>query len=199
MPGAIEPRPRGIAHRLTLLVLALTLGGCATLARESCEQFDAARKSTNYATEYNRDTAHALKPLRAGVAMAVDYRLQLDRARVAPCSHVTIRKELTLLRRDEAGAVLEETREFFAEDGTRIAVKQENLTNQLRHSGRYTAAVPLPIPKNAPAGAYHLVSTLTLKPKTGAAQVLAKTGVSFDVIADSPQRPQSAQRKQGTK
>jgi hypothetical protein len=186
MPGATEPHLRGNALRLTLLAAALALGGCVTLPRESCEQFESARKSTNYATEYNRDARQALKPLRAGTAMAVDYRLQLDRARVAPCSHVMIRKELTLLRRDEAGAVLEETREFFAEDGTRIAVKQENLTGQLRESGRYTASVPLPIPKKAPSGAYYLVSTLTLKPKTGAAQVLAKTAASFEVVADSP-------------
>jgi hypothetical protein len=65
-------------------------------------------------------------------------------------------------------------------------LKHENLTSQLRQSGRYRASVPLPIPKTAPAGAYYLVSTLTLKTKDAADQVIAKTMVSFEVIASAP-------------
>lgn len=167
-----------------LAALALVLGGCASLAPQSCEQFDAARKTVDYATGYRHEEKQMIAPLRKGpVAMALAYELKLDSTRVRPCSHVIIHKSLTLARRDDAAAVLEETREFFAEDGTRIAVKQENLTNQLRRSGRYTASVPLPIPKRAPAGAYHLVSTLTLKRKGSADQVLAKTAASFEVTA----------------
>ncbi|HYM46851.1 MAG TPA: hypothetical protein VES91_00130 [Burkholderiaceae bacterium] len=170
---------------LTLASLAMLLGGCATLVpTESCEQFEARRKQVNYATEYRRDEKQTVTPMRKGsAAMAMQYRLRLDPERVHSCSHVTIHKELVLSRRDDAGVTLEETREFFAEDGTRIAIKNENVSSQVRQSGRYTAAVLLPIPKNAPAGAYHLVSTLILKMKgTAENQVLAKTTVSFEVV-----------------
>jgi hypothetical protein len=168
---------------LLLAALALLLGGCAVVPRpQSCEQFDDARKQTDYTTGYRRDDKEAVKPLLKGAAaMVLQYRLRLDPERTSPCSHVTIHKELLLARRTDAAVVLEETREFFAEDGARIAVKQENLSNQLRQSGRYRASVPLPIPKGAPAGAYHLVSTLTLKNKNETV-VLAKTAVSFNVV-----------------
>jgi hypothetical protein len=180
-------RAFSVPEVLLLVALALLIGGCATVPRQTCEQFDAARKTTNYTTEYQRDDKEVVKPLQRGpTAMALQYRLRLEADRVAPCSHVTIQKELTLSRREVAGAVLEETREFFSEDGTRIALKQENLTAQLRQSGRYRASVPLPIPKNAPAGAYYLVSTLTLKTRGAADQVIAKTMVSFEVIAPAP-------------
>jgi hypothetical protein len=164
---------------------AVLFSGCATLVpTETCEQFEARRKQVNYATEYRRDEKQTVTPMRKGfAAMAMQYRLRLEPERVRSCSHVTIHKELVLSRRDDAGVTLEETREFFAEDGTRIAIKNENLSNQLRHSGRYTASVLLPIPKNAPAGAYHLVSTLILKMKGSAEnQVLAKTTISFEVV-----------------
>lgn len=168
-----------------LIALALLLGGCASLAPQSCEQFENARKKADYATEYRRNEKEKVAPLRKGpAAMATQYQLRLDAERVRPCSHVTIHKTLALARRDDAGVMLEETREFFAEDGSRIAVKQENLTTQLRQGGHYSASVQLPIPKNAPAGAYHLISTLTLKVK-GETHVLAKTGASFEVISGS--------------
>jgi len=166
-----------------LIAAALLLGGCASLVPQSCEQFESARKKADYATEYRRNEKEKVAPLRKGpVAMATQYQLRLDTERVRPCSYVTIHKTLALARRDDAGAVLEETREFFAEDGSRIAVKQENLTSQLKQGGHYNASVQLPIPKNAPAGAYHLISTLTLKIR-GESHVLAKTGASFEVIA----------------
>ncbi len=180
------------SYRYALIAAVTTLlNGCATFFPESCEQFEERRKKTNYATEYHRDSKKEiadLKPLGKGeMAVVLNYQMRLDTERARPCSHVSIQKELTLVRRSNSGIIIEETREFFAEDGTRIAVKNEVLTTQLNQTGRYTASVPLPIPKSAPAGKYRLTSTLTLKTKGATkATTLAKTAVNFEVASQNP-------------
>ncbi len=175
-------------YRPALFVgVTILLTGCATLFPESCEQFEERRKQSNYATEYrldggNNQTADVKSLGKGEMAAARTYQLRLDTERARPCSHVKIQKELVLIRRDNPSVILEETREFFAENGARIAVKSEVLTDQLRQSGRYTASVPLPIPKTAPAGKYRLTSTLTLKMKGSTKVVtLAKAAASFQV------------------
>jgi hypothetical protein len=175
--------PSVLLFRLSTFTAIAILGGCAVFRPPTtCDQFDATRKKTNYATEYRRDGGANVKPLNKGQAIAVEYDVQVNTSRTRPCSHVTIRKELTLARRADVAFTIEEAWEFYAEDGTRITVKQENLTAQLRQSGRYTASVPLPVPRNAPPGKYYLVSTLTARSKTGS-ETLAKTSTSFDVEA----------------
>jgi len=172
---------------LRIVLLAALLGGCAAIRQQqaqNCDQFDAKRKQTNYATEYRFGSNAGVKPLSRGQAIAVEYELSVDTQRARPCTHVTIKKELTLARRADIAFTIEESWEFYTEDGTRITVKQENLTNQLKQSGRYTASVPLPIPRGAPPGKYYLVSTLIAKSKAGA-ETLAKTSTSFDVITQS--------------
>ncbi|HKQ29736.1 MAG TPA: hypothetical protein VJS66_00480, partial [Burkholderiales bacterium] len=148
-----------------VLTVALSLGGCTAIRPQTCEQFDAKRKQTNYATEYRPNGNAGIKPLSKGQAIAVDYELRVDTSHARPCTHVTISKELTLARRADIAFTIEEAWEFYTEDGTRITSKQENLTQQLRWSGRYTASVPLPIPRGAPPGKYYLVSTLIARSK----------------------------------
>jgi hypothetical protein len=162
-------------------ILIVLIAGCASFRPQTCEQFDAKRKQTNYATEYRRDAGANVKPLYKGAALAVEYDLSVDTDRAYPCSHVMIRKELTLTRRQDAGGAIDEIWEFYAEDGTRITIKNENLNSQLRQSGRYVASVPLPIPRGAPPGRYYVISTLTLRTR-GDTHVLAKTSASFDVV-----------------
>jgi hypothetical protein len=171
--------------------IAVFLSGCTTISdmfADSCEQFEQRRKQTNYATDYQLESAKLpanVKPLaKNDMAAARSYQLSLNTERPRPCSYVKINKELVLVRRDNPGVIFEETREFFAADGTRIAVKTETLTEQLRQSGRYAASVPLPIPKNTPSGKYRLVSTLTLKFRGAAKPVaLATAAASFEVMA----------------
>ncbi len=175
--------------RYTLLLsLAIAAGGCAMLSPETCEQFDARRKQINYATEYrieNKGVPPDIQSLgKHEQAAARTYQLHLDGDRVRPCTHLKINKELVLIRRDNPKLILEETREFFADNGKRIAVKNEVLTDQLIQNGRYTASIQLPIPKEAPPGKYRIVSTLTLKLKgSNKATPLAKSSVSFEVTA----------------
>ncbi len=176
-------------YRSALFVAAaLLLGGCASLFPESCEQFEEHRKQTNYATDYTFESSKVdgdTKTLgKNDLAVAPHYQMTLGSDSVSPCTHVKIKKELVLVRRDNPNLIFEETREFFAADGTRIAVKNEVLTGQLDKSGRYAATVPLPIPKNAPPGKYRLTSTLTLKTKGSTkSSVLARTAAVFQVTA----------------
>lgn len=175
--------PLFVLFRFPFLILVTTLlGGCAALRPQTCEQFDAKRKQTNYATEYRRDNSVGVKPISKGTALAVEYELRADTSQARPCSHVMIRKDLTLARRDDGSGTIEETWEFYAEDGTRITIKNENLTNQLRQSGRYIASVPLPIPRGAPPGKYYVISTLVARARGADAHVLAKTSTNFEVV-----------------
>ena len=171
-----------------LVATALLLGGCASLFPESCEQFEEHRKQTNYATDYTFERSKVDSDAKVlgknDLAAAPRYEMTLDRDSVAPCTHVKMKKQLVLVRRENPNLIFEETREFFAADGARIAVKSEVLTRQLDKSGRYAATVPLPIPKNAPPGKYRLTSTLTLKTKGSAkSSVIARTAAVFQVTA----------------
>lgn len=161
--------------------LVLLLSGCVTTAPESCEQFEARRKQTNYATDYQLQVGDAVKPPEKGEAAVVRlYQLRVTTERARPCTHVQLSKELLLARRDDNGMIFEERREFYAEDGSRIAVKTEVLKNQLGKSGRYIASTLLPIPRSAPAGKYRLVSTLSMKTKDKTV-TLTRSSVSFEV------------------
>jgi hypothetical protein len=177
--------PAPVRHA-ALGAIAMLLSGCATLFPETCEQFEENRKTANYNTEYKFENARLdnAKPLgRNEMATAPRYQMRLDSENVRPCSHAKIKKQLTLVRRDNADLIFEETREFFTAGGKRIAQRTETLTT-LDKSGRYTATVPLPIPKNAPAGKYHLTSILTVKTKHNPKPiVLARSTATFTVTA----------------
>jgi hypothetical protein len=181
-----------VAHptcRSALLALfALLSSGCAALVPETCEQFEERRKQTNYATEYAFEGTNVSSNSRAlaknELAAAPLYQMKLDTDNTRPCSHVKIRKEIALIRRDNTDLIFEETREFFTENGTRIAQKKEVLTGQLNKSGHYSAVVPLPIPRNAPPGKYRLTSTLMLRTRNDPKpKMLARTTASFQVTA----------------
>ena len=56
--------------------------------------------------------------------------------------------------------MLNEMREFYAEDGTLIATSTQDISEQVKKSGAYIATTPLPIPKSAPPGKYKIVNKL---------------------------------------
>ncbi len=156
----------------------------------ACAAFEASRKTTRYTTVYrlaasdSDSAARNFKPLPAGEnARARHYTLRFDRDEVSPCNHLLMRKELYLQRIPKTALGFQETREFFAGDGTLIAVKNETLDNQLPATGYYVATVPLPIPANAPAGNYRVVTKLVMQNTNGKAQLLATTSANFVVTA----------------
>ena len=174
-----------------LVGLSLIASGCATIHEETCEQFEANRKDTDYSTQYqfsesDSETATKnFKPLPPGANAVVRlYRIQIDPPKVKPCRHLTIRKEIYLLQSARLKRTLEEVREIYTHDGALIATKTESVGDRLRTSGYYTGETLLPIPENAPLGKYRIVSKLVLKTKKKSrAIVLAKASASFQVLS----------------
>jgi len=174
-----------------LVGLSLLASGCATFRGETCEQFEANRKDTDYSTQYqfsesdSETAARNFKPLpRSANAVVRLYRIHLDPPKVKPCRHLTIRKEIYLQQSARLNRTLEEVREIYTSDGALIATKTESVGDRLRTSGYYTGETLLPIPENAPLGKYRIVSKLMLKTKKKSqAIVLAKTSASFQVLS----------------
>jgi hypothetical protein len=171
--------------------LNLIASGCATIHEETCEQFEANRKDTDYSTQYqfsesdSEMAAENYKPLPRGANAVVRmYRIHVDPPKVKPCRHLTIRKEVYLQQRAQLNRTLEEVREIYALDGALIATKTESIGDRVRISGYYTSETLLPIPENAPLGTYRIVSKLVLKTKKRSKTVvLAKSSVSFEVVS----------------
>lgn len=115
------------------------------------------------------------RPVRVQV-----YRMRANRYRTQACGNVALLYEVVLAR--QGAVVLREVREYYADDGTLIASKSEDVTDQLGASGRYTRATTLPIPAAAPVGRYRVVSKLLAK-KRGNNQFvqLGRAATSFYV------------------
>ncbi len=202
-----KPHPANTLRKASLAVLLAALAGCATAphpvvppapavhsepaeAPSACTEFAEQRKTLRYATRYriapgeSESAARNFRPLPAGeAARARHYTLRFDRDDIAPCNHLLMRKELYLQRAASSSLRFQETREFYSGDGTLIAVKNEVLENQLGATGYYLASVPLPIPQNAPAGKYRVVSKLVLQGPDGKAQLLATASANFLVTS----------------
>jgi len=167
-----------------LAILSLLLFGCATTVdRGVCGRFEQDRQALRYDTFYryseqdSRAAAANFKaPPNAKNHSVRWYTLRLNVTEIRPCEHLYLYKELYLQRGPAENVTFEETREFFTAAGKPIATKKENLTAQLKASGYYSAAVPLPIPESAPSGAYRVVSRLVLK--TGTREVTLSTATA---------------------
>jgi hypothetical protein len=205
-PHAAGPSGKARAAAGVAVLLAM-LAGCATapdsparpaagLGSEpaqrpsACAEFAEQRKTLRYATIYrlapdeSESAARNFRPLPPGEAVRVrHYTLRFDREDIAPCHHLMMRKELYLQRSAKSALRFQETREFYAGDGTLIAIKNEALDQQLGASGYYLASVPLPIPQNAPAGKYRVVTKLLMQNQDGKAQLLAFASANFTVTA----------------
>jgi hypothetical protein len=176
MPAFALPRPS-----LTVVLIAALSSGCAMFAPSSdCKQFDEQRRQMRYSTEYRFERDEEPKPFgNQEFAVVTLYQLKISPQRARYCSHITIDKELALVRRENTDIVFEETREIFSGTGARIATKTEVV--QLRKNGRYAASVPLPIPRNAPAGKYNVVSRLMVRMGNGKSVMIARADADFEV------------------
>ena len=168
---------------------ALSLVGCATVDPSVCGRFDQSRQSLRYDTHYRysdidtRQAAQTFKSQPAAQPANVRwYTVRVNATEIQPCEHLYLYKELYLQRQAGDDITIEETREFYTASGKRVATRKENLTRQLKSSGYYNAAVPLPIPETAPAGTYKVVSRLTLRKNGGKETVLASASTEFRVV-----------------
>lgn len=134
-----------------------------------------------YSENDSRAAAANFKPRKTSDPAAVRwYTLRLNTPEIRSCEHLYLYKEMYLQRGRLADATFEEIREFYTGGGQRVATKKENVTRQLKETGYYSAAVPLPIPESAPAGPYRVVSRLVLR-ANGRETVLATASAEFRV------------------
>ncbi len=176
--------PRPASALLIGLIIAL-LSGCVTAPQHECRIQAANAGKVDLATHYhNAPQSLAFGPLPRGVlAEATLYRIGVNSDRIHPCEYLKIHKELYLRRGDHANLQLKETREFYAQDGTMIASHTEDLSDQLRAGGSYTATTLLPIPRSAPAGNYLIVSKLAFhRPGERRSVPLARAEVTFTIL-----------------
>ena len=116
---------------------------------------------TTYALTQPKGGEAALRALPAGsIAQVPTYKLTFKPGFTKPCSTLTLHKAVLIQRSDEATVVLNEIREFYTEDGTLITTSTQDISEQVRKSGVYSATTPLPIPKTAPPGKYKIVNKL---------------------------------------
>ncbi|MFL6647412.1 MAG: hypothetical protein ACJ8KO_05570 [Sulfurifustaceae bacterium] len=168
--------------------MSALLSGCATEPLNSCEQFDQARSHMRYDTVYRysaADTRVASKsfvPARRSEPVTVRwYTLRVNRTQIRPCDHLYLTKDLYLRRANDVSIMLNEQREFYSAEGQLIATKREDVTSQLDTSGFYSASIPLPIPREAPPGAYRVVTRLLLKLPNAAERTIASASAEFRV------------------
>jgi len=149
-----------------LFVLLLTgmLGGCASISNFSCDMHESQTRGVKPVTTYTLTTPQgsaAPRTLPAGsVAQAPVYKITFKPGFTKPCTTLTLHKDVIIERSDEAGVILTEIREFYAENGTLITTATQDISNQVKKSGTYVATTQLPIPKSAPPGKYKIVSKL---------------------------------------
>lgn len=176
--------------RRSFLLLAgiAALNGCASVPPGSCAQFEQSRKAMRYDSVYRysaADTRLAAKsfvPVGRPDTIAVRwYTLRTNRTDIRPCDHLYLTTDAYLLRNPGVRAVLTEHREFYTADGALIATKRDDVSDQLRASGFYSASVPLPIPEGAPAGSYRIVMRLVVTLPEAAERTLATTSAEFRV------------------
>lgn len=157
----------GFAIPQAVLITALMtlLHGCASVDDFGCDVHEQKARTTKSITTYKpapaRPNAAPVYSLPAGsVPQVTTYKLSFRPGFTKPCTTVILHKDVVIQRSDETQVVLNEIREFYAEDGTLITSATQDVTAQIPRSGSYTATTPLPIPKIAPPGKYKIVSKL---------------------------------------
>jgi len=149
---------------LFVLLLTSLLGGCASISNFSCDMHESQTRGVKPVTTYTLATPQgstAPRRLPVGsVAQAPVYKITFKPGFTKPCTMLTLHKDVIIERSDEAGVILTEIREFYAENGTLITTATQDISDQVKKSGIYVATTQLPIPKSAPPGKYKIVSKL---------------------------------------
>lgn len=150
------------------------MGGSAGCEGQTVNRSPYGPASTSAVGRYDIHLS-AAQPARVQV-----YRVRANRYRVQACGNVALVYEVVLARQGEV--LLREVREYYADDGTLITSNSEDVSGQLRASGRYTRSTTLPIPAAAPVGRYRVVSKLLAKKRGDSRFVqLGRAATSFYV------------------
>jgi hypothetical protein len=149
---------------LALAVGAVILGACAaTTPKENlCANYDARVRGLRTMATYARtgdavpDAGSSAAPLRV-----TGFRLSAKESTVRPCAILVLNKELVMHAKSPAKLPITEVREFYAENGTLITTRSDNLRGQFPAAGQYKGEAAIPIPPGAPAGKYRILVRLT--------------------------------------
>jgi len=150
---------------LCAIFLTALLGGCANMDQFGCDTHESQTRGTKPVTTYalagpkTGDIASRALP-SGSIAQAPTYKLSFKPGFTKPCTNLTLHKNVVIQRSDETTVILNEIREFYAEDGTLITTSTQDISDQVKKSGTYTATTVLPIPKSAPPGKYKIVCKL---------------------------------------
>ena len=149
----------------SVVALALLIHGCANMDNFGCDVRTQNARATKPITTYRpaQPRPNAAPPYSlpdGSVAQVSTYKLTFRPGFTKPCTTVTLHKDVVIQRSNETHLILNEVREFYAEDGTLIATANQDISEQVSKSGAYRATTPLPIPKSAPPGKYKIVSKL---------------------------------------
>jgi len=150
---------------LFLLLLSVLLGGCASMSNFSCDMHESRTRGVKPVTTYTLtetpQSGSTMPTLPAGsVTQAPVYKISFRPGFTKPCTTLVLHKDVVIHRSGEPGLILNEIREFYAENGTLITTATQDISDQVKKSGQYVATTPLPIPKTAPPGKYKIVSRL---------------------------------------
>lgn len=157
-------RHRNVPLMALLAVQVVVLAGCAH------EVGNGASVDTGCGSQIATRSAYAPVPAASPTEVKLSaarpvrvhtYRIIANRYRIRACGSVILRQDVVLARRGEM--VLREVREYYADDGTLIANKSEDVSDQLHASGRYMRSTTLPVPATAPVGRYRVVTKLLVK------------------------------------
>lgn len=145
--------------------LIALLHGCASVDNLGCDAHEKDTRNTKSIATYKpaplRANAAPVYSLPMGsVPQVTTYKLTFQPGFTKPCTTIILNKDVVIQRSDDALGILNEVREFYAEDGTLIASTTQDISAQVGKSGAYTATTPLPIPKVAPPGKYKIISKL---------------------------------------
>jgi hypothetical protein len=145
---------------------AVILAGCATPPPiekvDLCADYDSRVRNLRTTTTYLRTEEPASAVGKKGPPTRVTgFQLSPKANAVRPCEILVLNKELVLQARSPAKLPITEVREFYAENGTLIATRRDNLRGQFPTAGQYRGEAAIPIPPGAPAGKYRIVVRLT--------------------------------------
>lgn len=179
--------PRQPVAALVLAAGAVILGGCAATAPKEnlCANYDARVRGLRTMATYARtgDAVPDAGKSTTAPLRVTGFRLSSKESTVRPCGVLVLNKELVLHAKNPAKLPITEVREFYAENGTLITARSDNLRGQFPAAGQYKGEAAIPIPPGAPAGKYRILVRLRSDGAGGGKGVnLATAETSFVIL-----------------
>jgi hypothetical protein len=108
---------------LFVLLLSGLLGGCAGLSNFSCDMHESSTRGVKPVTTYTltaspQDSSTSQALPAGSVTQVPVYKITFKPGFTKPCTTLVLHKDVIIRRSGEPGLILNEIREFYAENGT---------------------------------------------------------------------------------